>query len=194
MSLELVAKVISRFLDFPLWATILLVVALLNTGLSAAQIKILAPVLLVVDLISPIVLFILLLENGGISDIDVTIRKQRYRIFGYGSLASLLTTIVVYFLGNYLFFVLSIAGFLVTFTLFLITLKWKISGHMIINCTGIFIVNYLLNWQFLWLFLLIPFVAFARLYLKKHTVSQILAGGVLGLVEPYLVLKLFNVI
>lgn len=194
MGFVLFAKVISRFLDFPLWATVLLVVALLNTGLSADQIKILAPVLLLVDLIFPIAVFIFFLENGSVSDIDVTIRSQRYRIFGYGSLASLLSAVVVYFLGNYQFFVLSVAGFMVTFTLFLITFKWKISGHMIINCTGIFIINYLLGWQFTWLFLIIPFVAFARLYLKKHTISQILAGGVLGLVEPYVVLKLFNLI
>ena len=194
MSLELFAKAISRLFDFPIWATVLLVVALFNTGLSAGQIKILAPVLLVVDLISPIAIFVLLLRNGTVSDIDVTIRSQRYRIFGYASLASLLSTIVIYFLGNYYFFVLSAAGFLVTFTLFLITLKWKISGHMIINCTGIFIINHLLGWQYTWLFLIVPFVTFARLYLKKHTVSQVLAGGVLGLLEPYVVLKLFNVI
>ncbi len=194
MSLKLFAQIVSRIFDFPLWVTILLSVALFNTGLSASQIKIMGPLLVVVDVIAPIVIFLILLRDGDISDIDITRRRERYKLFGFGSVASFISCFFVYFLGNHQFFALFATGFVITATLFLITLKWKISGHMIINCTGIYILSYLFEWQFLWLFALIPFVAFARFYLKKHSLWQITAGGVLGLLEPYVFLKLFNVI
>lgn len=194
MSLEKVAGIISRVFDFPLLAIVLLIAALFNTGLSTTQIKTLATYLVVLDIVFPIALFLVLLRKGKLSDIDITIRQERYWLFGLATITFLISTIMVYYLANYQFFILNLTLFLVALTLFIITLRWKISGHLIMNCSAIFIINYLFDWRFLWLFLIIPLVAFARFYLRKHTIPQIVAGAILGLAEPYLILKLFKLL
>ncbi len=192
--MKIFAEIISRIFDFYFWSPVLLVVALFNTNLSKTQIKILLPVLVVLDFLLPLAVFVLFIKEGKISDIDITKRKERYLIFGLGTLTFLLSTIAVFFLADHLIFVLSLIVLAISLTLFLITFRWKISGHMIMNCGAIFTINYLFGWHLMWLFLIVPLVAFARIYLHKHTLGQVLAGGFLGIVEPYLILRLFNLI
>lgn len=185
-------SLVSRIFDFHLWGPIVLFVALFNTGLSTKQIEILAPILLVIDILFPIGVYLFFLKTGKISDRDVTKRQERFVLFGVGVITSLFSTILVFFIANELFFTLHLIFFLLTLTLFLITFKWKISGHMIVNTGAVFMINYLFDWRFLWLFLMVPIVAYARLYLKKHDIWQVAAGIMVGLIEPYLVLKLFG--
>lgn len=194
MTLRNIAIIISRIFDFYFWFPVLLFIAIFNSRLSNQQIKILLPILLVLDVILPIALFFLVLKRGHVSDIDVTKQDERHRLFGTLSILLLFTTFISYLLANNLFFVLHLISLAVALTMFLITLRFKISGHMLMNAGSIFIVNYLFDWKLLWLFLIVPIVAFARLYLKAHTLAEVLAGGVLGLIEPYLILKFFKLI
>ncbi|MBI2326858.1 hypothetical protein HYU92_00920 [Candidatus Curtissbacteria bacterium] len=142
----------------------------------------------------PIFLFFLILKRGGISDIDVTKREERYKLFGGMTVILIIPTIFAYIFGNNLFFVLHLISLIAAFTLYLITLRFKISGHLIMNSGGIFIINYLFDWKLLWLFVIVLIVAFARIYLKKHTILEILTGGLVGFLVPYLVLKFFKLI
>lgn len=183
---------ISRIFDFYFWFPTLLLISLFNTGLGRHQIEILLPTLLVLDVGVPITLFFWILREKVVSDIDVTRREERPKLFGFSALLILGSTYISYLFGNTLFFGLQVTAFFLIFTLFLITLKYKISGHMAMNVSAILIINYLFNWQFLWLFLIVPVVAFARIYLKKHTLGQVVTGSVVGLVEPLLVLRLFG--
>ncbi len=188
------AKIISRSFDFYTWFPVLLFVSIFNTGLAAEQIKILLPALLSIEVILPVLLFLWVLKTGRISDIDVTKRAERPKLFGVMTLLALVSTVISFLIANQLFFVLQLATLLICVLNFLITLKWKISGHMVMNNASILIINFLFDWKLLWLFAIVPVVAFARIYLKKHTPAQVLAGAVVGLTEPYLILKIFKLI
>ena len=99
-----------------------------------------------------------------------------------------LGTIFSLYFANPLFFKLHFLLFILSCTTLLITLFFKISGHMIMNTAFILILNFLFGWTLLWLVLLIPLIAFARLYLKAHTKWEVLAGTIVGFSEPYLFL------
>ncbi len=194
MNLRKLCFVVSRSFDFYTWYPVLLLVTIFNTGLSTNQIKILLPTLLFLEVLLPILLFLLVLKSGMISDVDVTKRAERPKLFGTMTFIVLVGTIFSFFVANKLFFVLQFLALVICITNFLITLKWKISGHMIMNASSIFAINYLFDWKLWWLFAIVPVVAFARIYLKKHTLSQLLAGAVVGLAEPILILKLFKLV
>ncbi len=77
--------------------------------------------------------------------------------------------------------ILSLAAFGQLIIIFVITLKWKISGHAAAVSTFS-----ALCWLFYgslagFVFILIPIVIWARLRLQRHTPLQTLAGTVLGL-------------
>lgn len=194
MSLKKFAFIISRSFDFYTWFPVGLLLAIFNTGLVSTQIKILLPLLLFFDVILPIFLFFLILKTGRVSDIDVTKRKERYQLFIGFTIILIVPTVLAYYLGNTLFFVLQLITLISAFCMYLATLKFKISGHMFMNTEAILVINYLFHWTLLWLFLIVPLVAFARLYLKKHSLFQIFAGCFLGLAIPLLILKILNFI
>lgn len=194
MILNRFAFLVSRIFDFYFWSPVMLLVTIFNTGLAGEQIKVLLPVILGLDVILPILLFFLALKRGNISDIDVTLRKERYKLFGGMTFILAISVLISFIFANNLFFVLSLISLLVALTLYLITLRYKISGHMIMNTGSILIINYLFNWEFLWLFLILPIVGFSRIYLKKHTLIQVLTGATIGFFEPLLILWLFGLL
>lgn len=191
---KFIASVISRIFDFYFWFPVTLVVTLFKTGMTKEQVMILLPTLAIVDVVVPIIVFLRLLVKGTISDIDVSIRSERHFLFGFLLVVATASTALSYFLGNNLFFVLHLSGLILVLTIFLTTFYFKISGHMMLNASSIFVLNFLLGFHLWWLFLLVPLVGFARIYLKKHTLAEVLTGGVVGILEPYFVLKLFGLI
>lgn len=69
-----------------------------------------------------------------------------------------------------------------------ITPMWKISFHSSVTTGCITVLVVLVNAQFGWLFLLIPFIAWARVYRKRHTLLQTVVGAVLAIGNTALVL------
>lgn len=194
MSLLFFSKIVSRSFDFYTWFPVGLLLAIFNTGLVSTQIKILLPLLIFFDVILPIFLFFLILKTGRVSDIDVTKREERYQLFLGFTIILIVPTVLAYYFGNTLFFVLQLITLISALCMYLATLKFKISGHMFMNAEAILVINYLFSWNSLWLFLILPLVAFARFYLKKHSLFQIVAGCFLGLAIPLLILKIFKLI
>lgn len=194
MNLNRLAFLISRVFDFYFWSPVLLFIEIFNTGLTNQQIRILLPTLLGLNVILPIFLFFLVLKKGKVSDIDVTKRQERHQLFGTLSIILIISSLVSFYLGNNLFFVLQLTALTAILTMFLVTLRFKISGHALMNSGAIFVINYLFDFKLLWLFVIVPIVAFARIYLKKHTLAEVLAGAIVGLAEPYLILKFFKLI
>lgn len=182
--------VISRTFDFHFWAPLILIISLLNSGLSTQQVKILFILLGIIDVLFPIILFFYYLKTKRISDIDVTIRQERHKLFAVVSLFLLLGTTVSFSFGNQEFFILHLTVFMMTLTILCITFFYKISAHLFMAAGTLFLINFLLDWHALWLFILLLPIAFARFYLKKHDMPQILLGSILGILEPMLILKL----
>jgi membrane-associated phospholipid phosphatase len=69
-----------------------------------------------------------------------------------------------------------------------ITPIWKISFHSSVATGCVTVLVMLVNPQFGWLFLLIPLIAWARIYRKRHTLLQTIVGAVLAIGNTTLVL------
>lgn len=192
MNLEKFSEIVSRGI-LGIWIPILFVAGLLKTGPMKAPIIVLIPCFIALSSIIPIT-FSILQKKGKISDWHITKREERHIYFAVIVAVTLVSVILSYYLTNYKFFALDVALLSVALSLSLLTFVFKISGHMVMNTSSVLLLNYLFDWKLMWLFLIVPVVAFARFYLKKHTLFQLLAGTVVGFAEPYLILKLFNLL
>lgn len=122
-------------------------------------------------------------RNGIFSDMDISIKEQRYEFY----------TILLFFGTSYVgaallshgfFFPLSIVslGIAIAIILFTFLNKYiKASNHIAVAVA--FVTTVSLLYGFLALFLtiwIIPLLAWSRLVLKKHTIREMIVGGVLG--------------
>lgn len=133
--------------------------------------------------IIPATLFILVqLRRGGYDDFDVSIREQRYALFGVGA-ASLIALIIVATVTNAprIFFACLYAAVLATIVGAVVNkLLTKISIHSaalagVASVMGfIHLPSAIMSW------LLWATVGWARVHLGKHTVSQVLLGGIVA--------------
>jgi len=136
--------------------------------------------------ISTIILFNIL---GIISNINVTKREERKKLFSVLFILILISLLTSIYIGSEQLIVI----FSVIITTFafglLITFFWKISFHMILSCISIFSVIYLFNTQSSYfLILVLPFIAWSRVTLERHTYPQVLVGTLLPLISIFLVL------
>lgn len=194
VKLRNLSKLITNLFHYYTWMPVVLVAGVFRAGLKTEHIKSTLGILIFLDVIAPILTYFFLLNGGKIADSSLVKRADRPLLFGIIACFVLVATLVSYFLGSTFFFEVHALFFVFIFTLFSITLFFKISGHAFLNSYFIFILNFLFGWNFIWLFLVVPVVALARLYLKAHTITEILAGTIVGSAEPYLMLKLFNLL
>lgn len=151
-----------------------------KTNLLQHQIMLFSFLLPLLHIIIPFAYFFWALKEGFISDIDITKRTQRFGIMSLMLIMQLTSLTLIYMYGNTGLLHLALITMVVFVTTFLITLVWKISLHTTINMIGILLVNVLFGWKYTALFLLLPLVMWSRLYLKKHTALQLLAGAALS--------------
>lgn len=142
----------------------------------------------------PILSFLILYKWGIISDIKMSHRKERV----LPTYIALVYYCCFYYLlrqiGGLDPIILSaiFGGILAILIANIITSYWKISIHGIgiSLVAGIFMASTEIkhvdhNYMVIALIMLIGLVGFSRLYLKRHTPSQVYAGSALGFVIPY---------
>lgn len=160
------------FKFFPLWYH---VIAISGTILFTA--------------ILPALPIVWMMRKGEIHDMFISKREERTMPY----LFSLLSYVFwVLFLSRTLHFPMSLLVFAIgcvvsIFVMVLINLKWKISAHATgIGglAGGIFGVCYQMAINPVWLFVIViivsGLVAISRIYLKAHTISQVIAGFLIG--------------
>ncbi|MCS6989096.1 MAG: hypothetical protein NZM06_06210 [Chloroherpetonaceae bacterium] len=130
---------------------------------------------------APALIVIALKKMGKVSDYDISRRESRALPFLLG--------VASYVAGALALRLLNapplIVGFMMcyainTIFIFLITLVWKISVHVTSLGGPIAAMTYVFGAQSLWLLLLMPPLAWARVHLRAHTPMQTIAGGALG--------------
>ena len=133
------------------------------------------------------------LMRYGVVD-DWFVSDRRFRI---GPLLASLSGFIVLFSLSLaydlrVFNLLSFAYVCNTVVTIAITMKWKISIHLY-GLTGplTFLVVVYDSYYWLW-FLLVPIVAWARLRLRAHSLSQVIVGGVLGVLLTYIEILVYN--
>jgi membrane-associated phospholipid phosphatase len=190
--LDRIASIISNLFNpfLVLIAAILLVVYLQAETLQQAVVWSLICIFFASGL--PFLFILALVRLGKLSGMGIAIREQRTvpLLFSLGS--ALVGTIILYLIGASHTLVWLGITYVINGVVFIaITRMWKISFHTGIMAACVTAIALLVNVNFAWLFLLLPPVAWSRIYRKRHTVLQTLAGIFLAALVTRLVLWQF---
>jgi membrane-associated phospholipid phosphatase len=144
--------------------------------------------------IGPMLYVFWLYASDRISDLDMSVRHEREAVFGAFVVFYLAGTIVLWLVHAPTLIVASMAGYtLSTIVVQYITRYWKISTHALGITAPLVVLTVLYKWQPLPFLVLIPMVMWARVYLKAHTVTQVIAGCLLGAFSVAFFFRLFHV-
>ncbi|MGI9534235.1 MAG: phosphatase PAP2 family protein [Thermodesulfobacteriota bacterium] len=125
-----------------------------------------------------------LLRKGLIEDFHMNVRKERLKPLFVILFNTLLGISVFYLLsGPKFLIILSICCLLSVVMMFFVTLFWKISGHSVAAGGLCVIMLSLLSESAIPFTILIPIIAWSRFKLSRHSVSQTIAGVILGILS-----------
>ena len=129
-----------------------------------------------------------------ISDLDMSVRHEREAVFGAFVVFYLLGTLAMFLTNAPRLMVASMAAYtLSTLVVQYITRYWKISTHALGITAPLVALTLLYGSETLPFLVLIPMVGWARVYLKAHTLMQVIAGAALATVSTILFFHLFHV-
>ncbi len=114
------------------------------------------------------------------SDFAVSEQEERPRLFFLFLIFMFISFGISLKTGNtqliQIYTILNITFLIATF----ITMFWKISFHMIVATLCIFVISVLFKNPSIYLLsLTLPFIGWSRIYLKRHSLTQVIAGFVL---------------
>ncbi len=129
----------------------------------------------------PMLYVIWLVKTGRVTDIHLPNRHERIGPFAAASVGALAGVVVLVGFGAPAAFVAPIIAALVqTLILFAITLAWQISIHTSTSAGLATFAALGIGGGAVLFSVLVPIVMWARLYLKRHTLAQTIAGAALG--------------
>jgi membrane-associated phospholipid phosphatase len=137
--------------------------------------------------IAPVVYF----ARKGTIDLDVSDRSKRPRYFGMSLLGYCLGVVAFDFLQATSLMVLSIAYVCVTFSIAVTSFFWKISVHSSGIAGPVTGLTYVFGWMPALMYLLLLPIGWARLKLKAHTRSQLIAGAIVAVLVTFTVYAVF---
>ncbi len=144
--------------------------------------------------IGPMLYVFWLYGTDRISDLDMSVRHEREAVFGAFVVFYLLGTIALWIAHSPRLMIASMAAYTVsTLVVQYITRYWKISTHALGITAPLVVLTLLYGNQTLPFCVLIPMVGWARVYLKAHTVMQVVAGAVLAFGSTVLFFHIFHV-
>lgn len=137
----------------------------------------------------PLIYFFYLYKTKKISNLDITIREERYRSLMVMNLFLFLLLLYLKLHNFGQFYTLMLIFFLINALTSIITFKYKISFHMTYTIIFSTFINFLYDFQLPILFLTIPLIAWSRIYLKQHTYKQVLLACVIDIPLLFLLLR-----
>lgn len=165
---------------------ILFIMTTLRSGVTGFRFATLMIVFLLFMILPLILIRFWAIRNKYITNWDVSNRIQRVRALLVLAVLLVFDYVILQFFSTpymqqfFLFLLVSFFGF------FLITLKFKISGHMWTATLLICMFVYWYGWIMVPLFLMIPLIAWSRLMLKRHTVGEVIGGVVYSIMVFFL--------
>ena len=144
--------------------------------------------------IGPMMYVFWLYGSDRISDLDMSVRHEREAVFGAFVVFYLLGTLALWLTHAPKLMVASMAAYtLSTVVVQYITRYWKISTHALGITAPLVALTLLYGQQTIPFLILIPMVGWARVYLKAHTVMQVIAGCALATVSTIGFFHVFHV-
>ncbi len=142
----------------------------------------------------PLIYILVGMRKGWVSDLELSRREERPR-FILVSLSSDILALTVLALGNAPrpLWVLALIYTCLGLTMFTVSNFWKISLHMVGVAGFATLLVFYFGQAAWWTYLALPVVAWARLYRKKHTPAQLVAGAFGGILITAAVLLTFQI-
>ena len=184
------ARVVSDLLSPPVVMGTLAFLVAFHTAPSMHKALLWITIYISLVCILPLTYIALMVKLGRISDMHMAVRRQRYLPLVIAIICNVLAYIILSGLKAEVT-MRHFALFTLTQILLmaLITLSWQISIHMIsVSGATIGVAVWFGVIPAIMMIPLIPLVAAARLNLKRHTPSQVLAGFIVGTVAPAILL------
>ena len=129
----------------------------------------------------PILAITLLFRFSKVSNLHLHTKEERLMPLCFTLASMILGTIVLYWVGANQRIIWVCQAYIVNSVVFsVITPLWKISFHTSVTTGCIIVLALLVNLNLVWLFLLIPLIAWARVYRERHTLLQTVAGTLLA--------------
>jgi len=145
--------------------------------------------------IGPMLYVLWLYSNDRISDLDMSVRSEREKVFGIFVVFYAVGTLVLWLVHAPTLLTASMAGYAAASAVVqYITRYWKISTHALGITAPLVVLIYLYHEQPLPFLVLIPIVGWSRVWLRAHTLLQVIAGTLLGAGSVLLFLRLFRLI
>jgi len=131
--------------------------------------------------LGPMLYVLWLYATDRITDLDMSVRAERERVFGVFVIFYAVGTVALWWLHAPPVITATMAGY-ATASLITqyITRYWKISTHALGITAPLIVLIYLFGWQPVPFLVLIPIVCWSRVFLRAHTPLQVMAGVVLG--------------
>ena len=170
-------------------ASILLVVYIYAVTLRQA---ILWPLIIILFIsVLPSLFVLMLFRLGQISDIQLTVREQRLKPLFFSIASALVGSSILHLVDAPQEIVWICIAYVINGVVFtLITPLWKISFHSGVTAGCVTALTLLVNGQLAWLFLLLPLIAWARVYRRRHTFLQTVVAALIAIVNTAMVLQL----
>jgi membrane-associated phospholipid phosphatase len=145
--------------------------------------------------IGPMLYVFWLYASDRISDLDMSLRREREMVFSAFVVFYLLGAAVLWLAHAPKLMVAAMLGyFFSTLIVQYITRYWKISTHALGITAPLVALLLLYGRQPLPFLVLVPMVGWARIYLKSHTVTQVLAGAILAAGSTLLFFRIFHIV
>jgi membrane-associated phospholipid phosphatase len=145
--------------------------------------------------IAPMLYVLWLYATQRITDLDMSVRAEREKVFGAFVICYGVGTFVLYLMHAPTLMIAAMAGFTAaSFVVQIITKFWKISTHALGVTAPLIVLLYMYGLQPLPFLLIVPLVGWSRVWLRAHTVWQVIAGTGLGAVSVLFFLRVFRLV
>ena len=144
--------------------------------------------------VGPMLFLLWLYATDRISDLDMSDREERRKVFLIFIAFYLAGTLTLMLTHAPPILTASMAGYTAAaIVVQQITRYWKISTHAVGITAPLVALTYLYGEDPLPFLILIPLVGWSRVYLKAHTVAQVCAGTALGALSVAVFFRIFHV-
>lgn len=181
------ADILSHVLSAPLFAlySLIIIYAANNTAYSplpACLAILIGGIFLVILPVAPLTLNVL---KGNI-DVFISDREKRAKFYSYAILSYFVGAIISHILRVKILAIIHLAYFFVTLSVMIINFKTKISAHASGVAGPVTYIVFFLGLSYVFLYLILIPVVWARIKLKAHTVQQIILGIIVAIIVTFL--------
>lgn len=180
------ARIVSTIFVPPSFTLLTFIFLAFYLEAEVTKILVIIAVTLVFGFILPILLFLYYRKKGSIVDIDASVKEERT--------IPMLISVLFFVAGFIILLIVQVNLLTLTFWFCYITNAlltvvinkyWKISAHAMGAAGPVAVIYFVLGITGLWFLFLAALVGWSRIQLKCHTVSQVLAGGLLAFISVY---------